>query len=127
MTPPTYVRPLPKSWWLHRRAYLFYIVRELTSLFVAGYVAFLLLLVARANSAAGFSVVIGALRTPWSIALHLIALAMLVVHAVTWINLTPKVIVLWRDETRVSPALVAAANYAAWFIVSVVVAWVVLA
>jgi fumarate reductase subunit C len=60
------------------------------------------------------------------VALHLVGLAMVLFHTITWINLTPKVLVLWRGEERVSPALIAASNYLAWLVVSGVVAWVAL-
>ena len=43
-------------------------------------------------------------------------------HSVTWFNLTPKAMVFWRGEERVSPTLIAASNYAAWIVVSILVA-----
>ena len=51
---------------------------------------------------------------------------MVLYHTVTWLNLTPKVLVIWRGESRVSPLLIAGAHYVAWLIVSIVVAWIVL-
>ena len=63
------------------------------------------------------------LQSPLSIALHLAALPLVVYHSITWFNLTPKVMVLWRGEERVSPILIAGSNYAAWIVVSYLVAW----
>ncbi len=49
---------------------------------------------------------------------------MVLYHSITWFNLTPKVFVLWRGEERVSPILIAGANYVAWIIASAAVLWV---
>lgn len=124
--PPVYVRPLPRDWWLRKPTYLAFMVRELTSVFVAAYAVFLLVLVWRADRAEALHGVVEALRTPWSVALHLVALAAVLFHAVTWINLLPKVLVLWRGDQQVNPALIAGANYLAWLVVSGVVAWLAL-
>ena len=51
----------------------------------------------------------------------IIALPMLLYHSITWINLTPKVMVVWRGEERVSPLLIAGVNYVAWAIISIVI------
>lgn len=124
--PEEYLRPLPKSWWLRKPTYFAFMVRELTSVFVAGYAVFLLVLVGWAADLEAFGRFFLALRSPWSVALHLVGLAMVLFHTITWINLTPKVLVLWRGEERVSPAMIAASNYLAWLVVSGVVAWVAL-
>ena len=65
------------------------------------------------------------LDSPLLIALQLIALPMILYHSVTWINLTPKVMVLWRGEERVSPMLIAGVNYVAWVLVSILILWIV--
>jgi fumarate reductase subunit C len=124
--PEEYLRPIPKSWWLRKPTYFAFMVRELTSVFVAGYAVFLLVLVGWAADLEAFGRFFRTLRSPWSVALHLVGLALVLFHTITWINLTPKVLVLWRGEERVSPALIAASNYLAWLVVSGVVAWVAL-
>ena len=118
-----WIRPMPATWWLKKRTYFMFIVREMTSVFVAGYVVFLLFLVARAADQASFSAFYEGLKSPSSVALHLVALVMVLYHTVTWINLTPKVMVVFRGEQRVSPVLIAGVNYVAWLVVSAVVAW----
>lgn len=121
-----HVRPLPKSWWLRKGTYFSFMVRELTSVFVAGYAVFLLVLVGRAADVEAFGRFFEVLRSPWSVALHVVALAMVLFHAITWINLLPKVVVLWRGEERVSPGLIAAVNYLAWLLFSGLVGWLAL-
>jgi len=86
--------------------------------FVGGYALFLLVLVSRAGDPDAFAEL---LHSPLLIVLQIIALPMLLYHSITWINLTPKVMVVWRGEERVSPLLIAGVNYVAWAIISIVI------
>lgn len=126
MRPIEYVHTFPANWWLRKGTYFLFMVRELTSLFVLGYVVFLLVLVALADDPASFSQLFETLQSPWSVTLHLVALAMVIFHAITWINLTPKVLVVWLGEERVPPFMIAGSNFVAWLVTSAVVAWYVL-
>ena len=118
-----YIRPMPSNWWLKRRSYFLFMVRELTCVFVGGYALFLVILASRLGDQKAFGEL---LVNPWVIALQVISLPMVLYHTVTWLNLTPQVLVVWRGETRVSPVLIAGVHYLAWIGVSVVVLWVVL-
>jgi fumarate reductase subunit C len=122
----TYLRPLPRTWWLRKPVYFLFMVRELSSVAVLGYAIFLVVLVARAGDAASFERFFQTLQSPWSVALHLAALALVLLHSITWIGLLPKVVVLWRGEDRIPPRLIAGVNYVAWLVLSAVVAWLVL-
>ena len=117
-----YVRPMPAAWWLKKRSYFFFMVRELTCVFVGGYAVFLLALAATRDDGEAFAAL---LSSPIFVALQIIALTMLLYHSITWINLTPKVMIVWRGEERVSSALIAGVNYVAWIGVSVVILWIV--
>ena len=57
---------------------------------------------------------------------RLLWISMVLFHSITWIALVPKVLVIWRGDERVNPRLIAGAHYAAWLVVSGIVAWVVL-
>lgn len=107
---------MPADWWLRRRSYFLFMLRELTAPFVGAYALFLLVLAALGEEA--FQAV---LASPLSVIFHAAALPMALYHSVTWFNLTPKVLVLWRGEERVSPLVVAGAHYAAWIVVSLLV------
>ena len=113
-----YIRPMPANWWMMKKTYVLFIVRELTCVFVGGYALFLLVLVARRDEPQAF---VAWLNSPLLIVLQIIALPMLLYHSITWINLTPKVMVVWRGEERVNPLLIAGANYVAWSIISIVI------
>lgn len=125
--PRTYRRPVSLLWWLHKRSYAFFVLREISAVFVAWSVAFLLLLArAVAQGESHYRAFLDWAATPWVVALDLVTLAFLLLHAVTWFNLTPAAMVVRVRGRRVPPAAVAGGAYAAWLVVSVLVAWLVL-
>ncbi len=123
----TYHRSVPNTWWLKRKPYVLFMIRELTSIFVAGYCVFLLVFIYKLTQGADvYGNFIDVLKSPSSVALHLIALAFVLYHTITWFNLTPKILVLYKGEERISQGLVAGTFYAGWVVVSVIVALFVL-
>ena len=126
MTGP-YRRPVPSTWWLHNRAYFLFMLRELTSVFIAAYLILLLILLYRLNAGRGaYESYLRFLRAPGMVAFHVIALAAALFHTVTWFNLTPKVLVVRVGARRVPAPIIAGVNYAAWIVFSALVAWIVL-
>ena len=113
-----YIRPMPANWWMMKKAYVLFIVREMTCVFVGGYAVFLLVLASKAGDPDAFAKL---LNSPFLIALQILALPMLLYHSITWINLTPKVLVVWRGEERVNPLLIAGAHHVLWAIISIVI------
>jgi fumarate reductase subunit C len=111
---------MPATWWLRRPAYLWFMIRDVTSVFIAGYCVFLLVLMCRSTDANRFDDFYKGLQTPLSVALHLIALVFAVYHSVTFFNLTPRVLVVFRGDEKVPEHLIAGVHYAAWAVVSVV-------
>jgi fumarate reductase subunit C len=101
-------------WWLGRRSYFLFILRELSSLAVAWFVGCVLLLV-RAVSAgdAAYQQFLGWTRHPVVLALDIAAFAFVCLHAVTWFNLAPQAMVVRVGATRVPGWIIAASNYAA--------------
>ncbi|MFQ6615246.1 MAG: fumarate reductase subunit C [Fidelibacterota bacterium] len=125
MTP--YHRQFPNTWWIRRRPYFLFMAREFTSLFVAGYCVFLLIMIARfARGSTAYPDVAALMKSPVSIIFHALALPPVLYHTVTWFNLTPKILVLRIGEERVPPALIAGAIYAGWIVLSLAVGWMVL-
>jgi fumarate reductase subunit C len=95
-----------------------FMVRELTSLFVAGYAVFLIMLVSKMKDPTAFA---EELSCPAALIFQVIALPFVIFHSVTWFNLTPKAIVLFRGEERVNPVVIAGSHYALWVMVSIVI------
>jgi fumarate reductase subunit C len=119
-----YVRPIPSNWWLQRPGWTKFMIREATALFVAGYAVFLLVLVHRAQNAESFSAFFQGLKSPVSLILHVITLAMVLYHAFTWFGSLPQAVAVWRGEERVSASLLVSSQYVALLIVSALVAWI---
>lgn len=102
-------------------------VRELTSLFVAGYCIFLLVIIGRISQGSMvYPDIIQLMKSPVSLIFHAFALPMVLYHTITWFNLTPKILVLRIGEERVPPALIAGGFYAGWIVVSAAISWIVL-
>ena len=125
---PRWYRPRVSTyWWLQRWSYLVFILRELSSVFVAWFVVFLLLLVAAVSRGPGnYKGFRDWAKSPWVLGLNLIALFFVVFHAVTWFNLAPQALVVRLGGRRVPGLWIAVANYAAWALVSVLVLWLLL-
>ena len=115
------IRPMPATWWLEKPAYTWFMIRDVTSIFIAGYCVFLLVLMSKAmGSEVAFQAFFDRLKSPLSVVLHLIALAFAAYHSVTFFNLTPRVLVVFRGEEKLPESLIAGAHYAAWAAVSLV-------
>jgi succinate dehydrogenase subunit C len=101
-------------WWLGRRSYFLFILRELSSLAVAWFVACLLLLVrAAGDGAVGYQHFLEWARQPIVLALNIACFAFVCLHAVTWFNLAPQAMVVRVGGWRVPGWLIAVSNYAA--------------
>jgi len=120
-------RPPRFNWWLENRAYALFVVRELTSVFIAAYVVLVLLLLR--NLALGreaYEAYLRVLATPGMVVLQIVAFAAALYHSITWFALSPKAMVVRLGEKRVPPRVVVGANYVAWIVVSAIIAWIVL-
>jgi len=121
-----YRRRMPLLWWTRRRSYTFFMLRELSSVFVGLFVVELLLLIrAVAGGPSAYAEFLDLLAHPVMIAINLVALAFLLLHAVTFANLTPRAMVVRLRGRRVPPRAVLAGVYAGWLVVTVFLAWLV--
>jgi fumarate reductase subunit C len=114
-------------WWLARRSYLAFIARELSSVFIAWFVVFLLRLIrAVAQGPSAYEQFLNLSAQPLILLLNLATLLFVVFHAITWFNLAPKAIVAHVGGRRLPDRMITASNYAAWVVTSALVAWLVL-
>ena len=125
---PRLYRPqMTTFWWARRRSYLLFILRELSSVFVAWTVVYVLLLVRAVSSGEeAYQRFLDRASAPWTLLLNVVALCFVTLHAVTWFNLAPKAMVVRVRGRRVPASLVAGANYLGWAVVSVAAAWLLL-
>ena len=117
-----YERPVPSTWWLKRRAYFLFILRELTSVTTAVYsILFMILLYQLSVGPQAYGTYLEFLATPGMIAFQMVVLIAALYHTVTWFGLLPNIIVLRIGEYRVPSKLIVGANYVAWIAVSVLI------
>ena len=62
-----------------------------------------------------------ALRSPLSVAFHVVGLAFAAYHSLTWFNLTPKALPIRIGESTVPAPAIAGAHYVAWAVVSLAI------
>jgi fumarate reductase subunit C len=121
-----YHPPVRATWWLERRPYVFFIVRELTSVFIAAYLGlFLVLLLRLSQGPTAYEAYLDWLASPVLVAFHILALAAALYHTITWFHLTPMVMVVRLGERRVPGILIELGSYAAWIAVSLIIVWIV--
>src|ERR1700756_2425433 len=99
-------------WWLARWAYLKFILREVSSIFVAWFVVETLLQIhALSEGSLANAEFQNFLRNPFVMALNVISLLFVVFHTVTWFNLAPKAMAVRMGGKRVPAILIAGPNY----------------
>jgi len=125
---PRWLRRQPSTyWWLERRAYLSFITRELSSIFIAWFVVYLLLLVrAVSRGDSSYQEFLAWSRHPVVLVLNVVTLLFVVFHAVTWFKLAPKAMVVHLRGKQLPAALISASNYGAWVAATALVLWLLL-
>jgi fumarate reductase subunit C len=120
-----YRQPVSLLWWTRRRSYLMFVLRELSSVAVAWFVVhFLFLVTAVHRGPVAYREFLDWSASPLILVVDLVALAFVLLHAVTWFNLAPKALVVRVQGQQVPPRMIAAGHFGAWFVVSAVVAFV---
>jgi len=117
-----YVRQIERSWWLSRRRYFVYMMREATCLFIALYSALLTdgLLRLSQGPEAWDSYVAAISSTP-GVLFQLVCLGFAAFHSVTWFAVTPKAMPLVVKGEPVPPKAIIGAHFALWAVVSLIV------
>ncbi len=114
-------------WWLKKGSYARFVLRELTSVGVA-FFAVITLWQARAlaEGPEAYARFLQRLHTPLFLVLHVLALALVLFHAITWFHLAPKAVTMRLAGKRVPDAAIVAGNYVAWLVLSAAVAAILL-
>ena len=109
-----YVLPM-QGWWKRDPFFVAYMIRETTALGVGVYAVILAWgLVRLAQGEAAWNGWLAAMRSPLSIALHLVLLVAFVVHAKSWFEIMPKTMPMMRmGGQRVEGAAITRAGFAA--------------
>jgi fumarate reductase subunit C len=122
-----YRQPVSRYWWAERRSYLLFMLREISCVFVAWFVVYLLLLVhAIAAGRDSYLRFLDWSANPVVVALNVVALIFVLLHAITWFGLAPSAMVLHIRGRSVPTRAVLLGHYAAWLVVSAFIAWLVM-
>lgn len=125
---PRWYRPRVSTyWWLGRWPYLKFILRELSSIFVAWTVALMLFAIAAVVRGPGaWADFLETLRNPALVAINVIALGFVLFHTVTWFNLAPHALAVRLGGRRVPNLLISGPHYVLWLALSAAVLWFLL-
>jgi fumarate reductase subunit C len=121
--PSLYYYPkLPATWWLKNPRYFRFMIREVTSVFIAIFLVELLVELNQLSHGPGaYGAFVERLRSPGWIVFHVVALAFALYHSVTWFNLTGVVQVVRVGERQLPPTVVVAGAFAGWGVVSLLI------
>ena len=114
-------------WWLQRSVYLKFVLREISSIFVAFFVVITLLQIrALSHGPQAYAEFQESMKNPLVLSLNAVSFFFVVFHTLTWFSLAPRAMAVRIRGKRVPEFLISGVNYAAWLVLSVVVAWFVL-
>jgi fumarate reductase subunit C len=127
MTDQRLYRPRVSTWWwMRKRTYFLFVMRELSSIFVAWFVLYLVLFVyAVGRGEAAYQRFLGWASSPWVTALNVVALVFVLLHTVTWFNLTPQAMSVRVMGQKVPSFHIIAGQYTGLAVVSGFVFWLV--
>ena len=114
-------------WWLEKGSYFVFILREMTCVFVAWFVVYLLMLVSAVTQGeAAYQEFLAWSSTAPILLLNIVSLLFLVFHAVTFFAAAPQAMVVKVGANKVPGSLILAGHYAGWAAVSLLVAFLLL-
>jgi len=121
--PRVYKPELPRGWWLRRRHYFLYMVREFTAVPMALWLVWLLVEIHRAASGPkGYYPA----ASPAFIVFSVICLGFALYHSFTFLSLAGVIIHLKVMGRSVPPRTIVAAMFGLWLVASLVIAAVLI-
>jgi fumarate reductase subunit C len=121
-----YRRPVSTWWWTKKRSYFVFVMRELSSIFVAWFVVYLLMLVYAVGRGEGaYEDFLDWASSPWVVVLNVVALLFLALHTVTWFKLTPQAMVVRVGGRKTPASIIIGSQYVGLAVVSAFVYWLV--
>jgi fumarate reductase subunit C len=125
--PRWYRERVSTYWWLQRWEYLRFVLREISSVFIAIFVIEMLFQIyALSRGPESYSVFLSVLKNPFVIALNVISLIFVIFHSITWFNLSARAMSIRVGGKKVPGFMISGPNFVAWFVISAVIAWFLL-
>jgi len=117
-------RPMSVWWWLEKPSYARFVLREISSVFVAVFAGVTLLHVqALREGPDSHARFVEWLRSPGMLALDAVVLAFVLLHALTWFHLAARAVALRFMGRKVPDGAIVAGNYAAFLVASAAIAF----
>ena len=117
-----YYPKMPATWWLRKPSYFLFMLRELSSVFIAIFlVVFLIQIYQLTRGPEAYVAFAQKLSSPGWVIFHLVALAFAIYHSITWFQSTAVVLPLRLGERAIPTGLVTALHIGAWIAVSMVI------
>jgi fumarate reductase subunit C len=122
-----YRKPISRTWWLKNSRYTLFMLREISSIFLALFAVLYLLQLALLIAGPDlYQRYLGLMVTPGWIALHVVILAFAVIHTLTWLCSIPVVQPVRIRGKEVPHQVVWLAGFIGWITVSVGIGLVIL-
>ncbi len=122
----TYRPRISTWWWTRKRTYLVFVMRELSSIFIAWFVLYLVRFIyAVGQGQSAYRSFLEWASAPWVVVLNVVALIFLLLHTVTWFALTPQAMEVRIEGHKVPSFHILAGQYTGLVVVSLFVLWLV--
>ena len=117
-----YHQKMPATWWLKKQSYFLFMLRELSSLFIALFlVVYLIEIYQLTKGPDAYIAFIQKISSPGWILFHVVVLLFALYHSFTWFQSSAVVLPIQLGERLVPRQTVTALHIVAWAIVSLVV------
>jgi len=117
-----YHRKMPATWWLTKPSYFLFMLRELSSVFIAIFlIVYLCQIYQLTQGLDAYIAFARKLSSPGWVFFHLVALLFALYHSVTWFQSSAVVLQLRIGERLIPRPFVMALHVGAWAVVSVAV------
>lgn len=117
-----YYPQMTATWWLKKPSYVLFMLRELSSVFIAIFlVIFLIQIYQLTHGPEAYIAFAQKLRSPGWVIFHVLALIFALYHSITWFQSTAVVLPVRLGGHEIPRALVTAFSIGAWIAVSLVI------
>jgi fumarate reductase subunit C len=117
-----YHRKMPATWWLKKKSYFLFMLRELSSVFIAIFlVVFLVQLYQLTRGPEAYATFARKLSSPGWLAFNFITLLFALYHSITWFQSSAIVLPVRIGERELPRNLFVALNVAALGVVSLII------
>ena len=125
--PRWYRKRVSTYWWLQRWEYLRFVLREISSVFIAWFVVLTLVQIYSASQGPNaYGDFLEFLKNSFVLALNIISFFFVVYHSITWFNLSARAMSIRVGGKKVPGIMISGPNFAAWLFISAVIAWLLL-